>query len=145
MQTLLTPIRYVFYRLLVYKLRDPGETTPVFVASLATTTLLLFNVMSATMVVNHVAGRRDLLPSLNNWTSYVVVAAIEMLGYLLIRSSWVDNGNYGRLTTEFRSRGPSGDAMRTVLFWSYLCLTVALPIGLAVLLPNTSPAMSIRP
>jgi hypothetical protein len=103
------------------------------VASLATTTLLLFDLMSAIMIVNHVAGRPYLLPPFDYWTLYAAVAAAELFGYLRIRSAWVDNGNYTLLTTEFQSRGPNGDAMRTTLFWSYVSLTIVAPIALAAL------------
>ena len=138
MYILLKPIRYLFYRLLTYKLRDARETTPVLVACLATTGLLLFNLMSATMVVSYLAGRQDLLPALGRWTLYAAIAVAAWLGYVAMRAAWVDNGNYARLVSEFQTRSQVRETLRAALFWSYLLLTIALPISLAIVLPHSS-------
>ena len=140
---LFTPIRYVFYRLLMYKLRDPQENMPVLVACLVTTLLLLINGMSAWMIVNF--GRQPLLPPVDRLTFYAIGMPVELLAYLLMRAAWVDNGNLDRLSAEFQPQGRVSEQLRAVLFWSYLCLTVALPIGLAIMHPHTSSATPIRP
>ncbi len=57
MRVLFKPVRYVFYRILTWKLRDPRESTPVVAASLVTVLLLWVNLLCATMITNAVRGR----------------------------------------------------------------------------------------
>jgi hypothetical protein len=48
---LLKPIRYVYYRVLIYKMRDTREVIPVMIAGYTTTLLLVFNCMLVVMTV----------------------------------------------------------------------------------------------
>jgi hypothetical protein len=91
MHLILKPLRYVFYRILTWKIRDPRESTPVLVAGIATSVLLAFNCMLVAMVANALRGR-PLLPhdKLSNG-DYVAVglAPIAMTG--LMNVAWFAN------------------------------------------------------
>jgi hypothetical protein len=137
MHRLLKPLRYVFYRILEWKLRDRREATPVLVAALATVLLLFLNVITATMLVNGFRGRL-LLPNFPGGRiglSGVLLIAFY-LGYNMMRLAWVENGRYDQLEREFQSTDTRIGTFRTALFWSYLVLSVLVPFLLSIFWPR---------
>jgi hypothetical protein len=132
MHRTLKPIRYVFYRILMWKLSDARESTPIFVACMATSLLLFCNVLAAFMVAN-VLGGRDVLPKqrLGN-VAYGVVAILLLVSSWLMNSAWVADGRFAKLEKEFMSGTERRERVRIVLFWAYVILSLALPIALAI-------------
>ncbi len=130
---LLRPLRYVFFRILSWKLRDPRESTPVVVASLSTIILLFFNLMAFTMLVNGFTGH-PLLPPLRGGrgAQSALLAFCCIVGYSAMRTAWVQNGGYFLLQREFHPGDSRLERRRTVLFWSYIALSVALPFLLSI-------------
>ena len=130
---LLNPLKYVFYRILAWKLRDPRESTPVLVAALATVLLLLFNAVTATMLVN---GFREqaLLPDFpgGRFGLSAVVLLFFVIGYNLMKSAWVENGRYHQLEREFQAIDQRTDRVRNALFWTYLVVSILLPFLLSI-------------
>jgi hypothetical protein len=116
----LKPRRYVFYRILKSKLRDPRETTPVLVACIATSLLLFLNLMLAVMVINVWRGV-DLLPKMQrSYSEYVLVALMLGVAVLLMYTAWVDDGKLAILSKEF-SRDPADhNSKLDLLFWGYI-------------------------
>jgi len=132
MNLILKPLRYVFYRILTWKMRDPRETTPVLVAGIGTSVLLFFNCMLAVMVVNALRGR-PLLPQgrIGNGV-YLAVALALIVTTGLMNAAWIDKGNFARLSKEFSSQQTEHRRVRTLLFWAYVVLSGATPIVLAI-------------
>jgi hypothetical protein len=137
MRKVLKPLRYVFFRVLMSKLRDPSEPLPILVASTVTLVLLLFNVMGLTMIINIVMGHRDLLPAFPGGrpAMAVVFVGCALLAYHTMRSAWAQGTGYANLVKEF-APDPHQDGIRTALFWSYVVVSGALPVLLAVFWPR---------
>jgi hypothetical protein len=104
MNPVFKPWRYVYFRILMWKLRDPRETTPVLVAGMATSVLLYLNGMLVLMVSNALRGRR-LLPAehLGN-IGYAEFALALIATTALINLSWASDGKLARLSDEFSGR-----------------------------------------
>jgi hypothetical protein len=134
MRRLLKPLRYVFFRVLVWKLRNPREPTPILVASLVTFLLLFFNVVGLTMIINIVMGRRPVLPAFPGGrpAMAVVFLGCAMLAYHTMSSAWAQGSGYANLVKEFEP-DPRQDRIRAALFWGYVVVSVALPPLLGVL------------
>ena len=133
MLPILKPIRYVFYRILAWKLRDRSENTPVLVAAIATSLLLFVNGLLALMVINDLSGR-PLLPELHRGLVEYVTAAILLLTAAgVMNSVWVAKGNFERLQQEFRVTTRRREDVRTILFWSYIVLSPMTPLVYAIL------------
>ncbi len=127
----LKPIRYVFYRILTWKLRDARESTPVFVAELLTSMLLLINGLFVFMAVNAFHGRA-LLPLFKRSSMYAPVTLFFGASCLLMNWLWVENGRWQSIQTEFQKQ----NRLPHILFWCYLVVSVAAPIALAIALPR---------
>lgn len=134
---LLRPLRYVFFRILSWKLRDPRESTPVLVASLSTIVLLFFNLMVVTMLVNGFTGH-PLLPPLRGGPGALSALLVFcfIVGHAAIRTAWIENARYALLRSEFHPGDSRIERRRTVLFWSYIALSVALPFLLSIFWPR---------
>lgn len=127
------PLKYVFYRILAWKLRDPREPNPTLVAVLATVVLLFFNAGAGTMLINGFRGQ-PLLPDFPGGRiglSVVVLLAFA-LGYNVMTSAWVDKGRFHQLEREFQSVDPWTAKVRNLLFWIYVVVSVLLPFGLSI-------------
>jgi hypothetical protein len=130
---LLKPLKYVFYRILAWKLRDKRESLPVLVAAGATVLLLFFNLIAAVMILNRLRGH-DLLPDPPGGIDGLAVFLLFSLavGYLAMRYAWLDKSGFVELRREFRSGGPRTDALRSALFWTYIVASGALPFILSI-------------
>ena len=124
----LKPVRYVFYRILSWKMHDSRETAPVLVAAIATTLLLLLNAMLIFMTIN-AALDREILPAAKRSSLFGPVAIILIASYFAMNSAWVANGRWNRLEAEFKA---SGRMLRT-LFWCYIVLSIGAPFVFAVI------------
>ncbi len=131
MHTLLKPIRYVFYRILQFKLRDRQEPTPILVAALCTFLLLFFNAMGLMMTINIVLGRHPILPAVPWPALAAVVLAASIVGYQIMKSAWVERDGYSNLVREFESNRQN--RVRAALFWAYIVVSVGLPVFISVL------------
>jgi hypothetical protein len=130
---ILKPIRYVFYRILVWKLRDVREDTPVLVAGLGTSLLLFLNGILAFMVINDLSGRA-LLPELHRGlVEYLTAAILFLTAAGVMGSAWFVNRNFDPLQQEFGVTTPTREHVRTVLFWSYIVLSAVAPLVYAIL------------
>ena len=128
------PIRYVFYRILSWKLRDAGENAPMLVAGMCTALLLWFNAMSLMMLGNALLHRESLLPRLpgTRFEQYAV-AALLLFAFARVESKlWVENGKLEKLVAEFECMNKGAAAVRNVSFWGYVVVSILLPIVLAV-------------
>jgi hypothetical protein len=129
---LFKPIRYVFYRILTWKLNDPRESTPVLVATLGTSLLLFTNALLILMLYDDYSGR-EFLPSLHRTPrTYGVVAVLLASLAWPMYSAWVAKGNFAKLQREFETGARSRSSSRTIMFWSYIVLTVAVPLIYAI-------------
>jgi hypothetical protein len=133
MRLLLKPTRYVFYRLLTWKLRDLRDPSPVVFASFATFLLLFFNAIGMAIIVNIILGHRPVLGNFpgGRGALAVVVLGGGLLAYAAMSAAWVQDGKFSRLVEEFRP-DPRRDPVRNVLFWGYFVISIVLPIVLAV-------------
>jgi len=130
---MLKPIRYVYYRILLWKLSDRRENTPVLVAGLATSLLLTLNVMLTFMFINELSGRPPLPPLRFGLVAYLAGAIAFAAAAGAMNVAWVANGGFDKLQQEFRAAAPARESVRTVLFWSYIVLSVAAPLVFAIL------------
>jgi hypothetical protein len=130
---ILKPIRYVFYRILAWKLSDRRESTPLLVAGFATSLLLAFNGMLAFMVVNQLSGRPLLSKLHREPVEYVITALLFLTAAGVMNFVWVANGSFVKLQEEFRPSTPTRETVRTVLFWSHILLSVVTPLVYAIL------------
>jgi hypothetical protein len=129
----LKPLRYVSYRILTWKLRDPSETTPILVACIATSVLLFFNLMLAVMVINVWRGI-DLLPKMHRSNlEYVLVAAMLAVAVRLMYAAWIDEGKLAILSKEFSRDPAERDSTLDLLFWGYIVFSVMSPLVFAIL------------
>jgi len=133
MRVLLRPMRYVFYRLLTWKLRDQRDSSPVLFASFATAILLSFNAMGVVIIVNIVRGYRPVLPDFPGGREALALAAVAigLLAYAAMSAAWVQDGKFSRLVEEFKP-DPYRDRVRNILFWGYFVISIGLPVVLAV-------------
>jgi hypothetical protein len=132
------PVRYVFYQILSWKLRDSREDTPVLVASLATSILLWFNAVAAVMVWNGLLGRNSLLPlPYTRLELYGGAAVLLVVAHLAMARIWVDNGNYAKLVEEFETANRRRRRVRLALFWSYIAVSALLPPCLVIFWPKS--------
>jgi hypothetical protein len=133
------PLRYVFFRILEWKLHDTQENTPLLVASLGTFVLLCSNAILVTMLVNGFMGR-PLIPrvSMERNVSYVLLAAAAIIFTRLTSKAWVENGRYQQLLREFAKTTDHHERVRTVLFWSYVLSSIVVPIALSIFWPRHS-------
>lgn len=130
---LLTPLRYVFYRILAWKLREQRESLPVLVAVGITVILLFYNLLAIVMIVNRLRGK-SLIPDLPGGRIGLGISLVLSLAiaYLAMRSAWVENR--GRVELEkFLARGTRGDPVRSLLFWTYIVVTMVAPFLLSIL------------
>ena len=133
MLRILKPLRYVFYRILSWKLRDPRETTPVLVAGMATALLLFFNFLFAFMVANILMGHRVLPTQRLGNVEYVALGALFLMVVSMFNSAWVADGKFAELEKEFANGTPAQETVRTVLLWVYVISSAAMPVALAIL------------
>jgi hypothetical protein len=127
----LKPLRYVFYRILTSKLRDPSETTPVLVACIATSLLLFFNLMLADMIIN--AWRGVHLLATRSGFAYVLVAVMLAVAVRLMYAAWVDDGKLAILSEEFSRDPAERNFTLDLLFWGYIVFSPISPIVFAIL------------
>jgi hypothetical protein len=130
--TILKPLRYVFFRVLTSKLRDPYDPTPVLTASLVTILLLFGNAVGLTMIVNATMHRTLLPPFPGGHVALggtILVTAV--LGHRAMSAAWVEGTGLANLAREF-APDPALERRRTVLFWSYVILSFGFPTALAV-------------
>jgi hypothetical protein len=129
---LLKPIRYVFFRILTWKLKDYRESTPVLVASMATSVLLFFNVLLVAVLASVYQGR-SIMPELHRTIGlYLEVGAFFLLISWLMSSAWVANGNLAKLQREFEAGGHASASIRNFMFWSYVVFSVAAPLIISI-------------
>jgi hypothetical protein len=132
MNVITKPIRYVFYRVLKWKLTiSPADPTPVFTAVGVITLLLIFNLAAIQVVVNHLTGR----PLFGRPTDadYMVIAAAFAAMYYLTNKFWVANGHWPELCGEFEQLEKTHGVLASFFFWFYVTLSVASPIVLVLL------------
>src|SRR5258708_39681606 len=65
MLTIAKPLRYVFYRILTWKLRDSREALPVATAAFSLLVLLDANLLAPYLLLSHLTGRST--ARLSNW------------------------------------------------------------------------------
>jgi len=132
------PIRYVFYRILTWKLRDSREALPVATAAVILLVLLDANFLAPYVLLSHLTGRSTAW--LSDWSGIgrggaYVLAGVITLGFArFVTYLWVDNGGFDQLVHEFQSSSAARLRVRTILFWSYIVLSVAFPIAVAIFL-----------
>jgi hypothetical protein len=114
-------------------MRDTHESTPVLVAGIATTVLLIFNLMLAVMVANSLRGLRPLPEARMGNVQYLTVVALLIVSVGLMSSAWVANGNFTKLQMEFAKGTPHREAVRNILFWTYIILSAATPFAFAII------------
>jgi hypothetical protein len=138
MLTIAKPLRYVFYRILTWKLRDPRETLPVATAAVILLVLLDANFLAPYLLLSHLAGRSTTWlsdwPGIGRGGAYVLAGVITLGFARLVTYVWVDNGRFDQLVQEFQSSSAARLRVRTILFWSYIVLSVAFPIAVAIFL-----------
>ncbi len=138
MLTIAKPLRYVFYRILTWKLRDSREALPVATAAFSLLVLLDANLLAPYLLLSHLTGRST--ARLSNWPGIgrggaYVLAGVITLGFArLVTYVWVDNGRFDQLVMEFQSSSAARLPVRTFLFWSYIALSVAFPIAVTIFL-----------
>jgi hypothetical protein len=134
MHWLLKPIRYVFYRILAWKLRDSRESTPVLVAGLATTLLIVLNCTLVMMCAYGLRGGGPLLPTGHfGPLHYLVAAAVFFASSSLMNSVWVANEKFAKVQHEFAGGTQRRQLVRTVLFWACVVASPVLPLVFAIL------------
>jgi hypothetical protein len=138
MLTIAKPIRYVFYRIVTWKLKDPQEVLPALTAGVVTFVLLYANLFAPYFLFSHLNGQSTTwlidYPGIGRGRAYVVVGLMSLGFGRLITYLWIDNGRFAQLQTEFESASVTRQRVRTFLFWSYIILSVAFPIAVAVYL-----------
>ena len=134
MRKILKPLRYVFFRVLAWKLRSPREPTPVLAASLVTCVLLFLNVLGLTMAINIVLGRHPVLPSFPGGRAALgaLFLGCALVAHNAMSAAWAEGEGYAQLLKEFE-RDPRRDRIRTALFWIYVVAPIGLPLLLAIL------------
>jgi hypothetical protein len=133
MHFLLRPLRYVFYRILEFKRRQPG-TVPVLVAAYLTVLLVMMNAAVLVMLVNGYRGM-PLLPTSPGRpppSFAVLVLACLLGGYWVVNRMWVADRGYEKLQSEFSTIDRSLITRRNVLFWLYIVVSVLAPFILII-------------
>jgi hypothetical protein len=132
------PIRYVFYRILTWKLRDSREALPVATAAGILLVLLDANLLAPYLLVSHLTGRSTRWlsewPGIGRGGAYVLAGVMTFGFARLLAYLWVDAGRFDQLVKEFQSSSAARLRVRTILFWSYIVLSVAFPIAVAIFL-----------
>jgi hypothetical protein len=132
----LKPIRYVYYRVLMWRLKDGRDRTPTVTASIAVSLLLFLNAMLIGEILLTRAGRpwpnihRDLL-------TYASVSGALVLLHTAMYFAWVANGRFEGLRQEFDTPSPGRQKTRSILFWSYVILSVTVPYVFAIVIGST--------
>jgi hypothetical protein len=131
------PVRYLFYRVLSWKLHDEHDLTPALTASLSTLLFLSINVMTVAMLWNWWLGREPLptLPA-NRVALCLVVIASGAVVHRVLKRLWVDNGRYNKLVQEFETSDDTRRRVNSVILWSYIIGTAITPICVAILWRN---------
>ena len=141
MLTIAKPLRYVFYRILTWKLRDSREALPVATAAVILLVLLDANFLAPYLLLSHLTGHST--SWLSEWLgigrggAYVVAGVITLAFARLITYLWVDNGRLDQLVKEFQSNSTARLRVRTILFWSYIVISGAFPISVAIFLRSS--------
>ena len=131
MHLLARPIRYIYYRILVWKLHDATESTPVLAAGVVVTAVLSLNLLLIVEIVSIVCElpfpviQRDL-------QSYLLLGLAVLAVVGLMHSAWVSGGKFAELEKEFGSATRRRETVRSVLFWGYLTLSAVSPFALAI-------------
>ena len=128
---LVRPIRYVYYRILVWKLHDPTESMPFLAAGSLVVMLLAVNSLLIVEIVVIVYGfgfpviERDL-------RNYVFLGVVGLAAVGLMHSAWASGGRFAELEKEFGSATRRREIARSVLFWGYITLSAVAPLALAI-------------
>jgi hypothetical protein len=132
MNVITKPIRYVFYRVLKWKLTiTPADPTPMFTAVGIVTLLLIFNLAAIQVVINHLTSRS--LFGRPTETDYILIVAAFAAMYYLTNKFWVANGYWSELCGEFEQLEKSHGVLALLFFWFYVSLSIASPIVLVLL------------
>jgi hypothetical protein len=132
---ILKPIRYVFYRILMWKLHDRTEQMPVLATAGVTTLLLFSNAILALMTFNDLSGRPPLPEVHRGLVEYVTGAILALAVAGVMNSAWVADGKFDQLQREFRVTTRTRENVRTVLFWGYIVFSAVTPFIYAILWP----------
>jgi hypothetical protein len=128
----LKPVRYVFYRILSWKLKHGHDSNPVLGATLTMSGLLILNAMLVGEVVLTRSGRE--WPAVHrSLPLYFGAAGALLLMHMIMYYAWVAKGRFGALQAEFDAPGPRRQTVRSISFWSYVVLSVATPIVFAII------------
>jgi hypothetical protein len=132
------PIRYVFYRIFTWKLKDPQEALPALTAGVVTFVLLYANLFASYFLFSHLSGQSTTwlidYPGIGRGRAYLAVGLVSLGFGRLITYLWIDNGRFAQLQTEFEPASVTRQRVRTVLFWSFIILSVVFPIAVVVYL-----------
>ena len=126
------PFRYIFYRIVAYRLSRPRVGSAVLSGSGTITVLLVLNLMTLRIVYGYVTGR----PGFGEPTAvdYVLAVSVLWITWSLASRFWVDNGHWGELVHEFGSEEPGRRRRNLVVIWCYVLVSWLAPFVLAVLL-----------
>jgi hypothetical protein len=127
------PLRYVFYRILSWKLKDVSEALPVLASAGILFVLLGANLVGAYFLVVNLTNRpgawlTTMLENGSRGPDYVVTALAAFAFTRLVTYAWVDNGRLEKLIREFQSAPADQERRRTILFWGYVLFSIAFPI-----------------
>jgi hypothetical protein len=134
------PIRYAFYRIFTWRLKDPRETLPALTAGVVTWILLYANFFAPYFLFSRLNGLSPTwltnYPGIGRGGAYIVACILSLALGRLIAYIWVDNGRFAQLQTEFESASYTHQRVRTILFWSYIIVSIAFPIAVVIFMRN---------
>jgi len=124
---------YVYFRL--YKLAKiterqwaEGARMPEWIALFLLFLLVIFNLFSLLIFL-----RRFLelsIPSLNKWIAVVVFIFFMIINYFV----FIRNDRFVRIEKKYDSISNKEKAIRSILFWIYLVITIGAMVGILTLL-----------
>lgn len=115
----LSPYKYLYYRLYSWDFRIGGESwSPEFYALTQISVLIFLNVISLLEAVELYVGRHTVLSNLYGW--FGVLLSLGTAGYFLV----VYRGKYRTIATEFIGETPAQKTRRLVGIVVYVALTL---------------------
>src|SRR5208282_1006157 len=122
------PWRYVFFRTMKWKLRNPRDATPGLTAAFVTALLLYANLTTLIMIRNGLLGQSPLIPRLHRTPQLYAIGACLALGFAwLTNRAWVADGRFNKLIAEFEPLEIKRRLSRNLLYWGYIVLSVISP------------------
>jgi hypothetical protein len=119
------PFRYIFRRVLVYRMSMPRETDPALRALIATTVLVMIPLICAVALIMDLEGLSD---RMGNGLGALLVWLVPLIGAVMFVQYrlWVADGRWVKIAAQEPDESPAQRRFRSILIWCYVAVTAAM-------------------